>query len=204
MGHERCRCVVEFDPGDGRRQNVHTKKWTAADNRDKIEQRKAFGLNTEKNRAARGMANGPRRGRLTNVSEAEQREIEKYANDLNIPRDILSFNTGPCTSFDDESGLIHIRGDIFPSAFAENPNSILSAKCALAHEYYGHNLHHSRFNAGDWRDEFQASYRAALDSPGLTQEERSMLMLDAFDRARNAGKSVQLNSVARRLLYGTE
>ena len=26
--HERCRCTVEYDPGDGRRQNVHTKKWT--------------------------------------------------------------------------------------------------------------------------------------------------------------------------------
>ena len=25
--HERCRCVVEYDPGDGRRQNVHTKQW---------------------------------------------------------------------------------------------------------------------------------------------------------------------------------
>ena len=26
--HEYCRCTVEYDPGDGRRQNVHTKKWT--------------------------------------------------------------------------------------------------------------------------------------------------------------------------------
>ena len=25
--HERCRCTVEYDPGDGRAQNVHTKKW---------------------------------------------------------------------------------------------------------------------------------------------------------------------------------
>lgn len=26
--HERCRCMVEFFPGDGRRQNVHSKKWS--------------------------------------------------------------------------------------------------------------------------------------------------------------------------------
>lgn len=25
--HENCRCIVEYDPGDGRRQNVHSKKW---------------------------------------------------------------------------------------------------------------------------------------------------------------------------------
>lgn len=26
--HENCRCIVEYDPGDGKRQNVHTKLWT--------------------------------------------------------------------------------------------------------------------------------------------------------------------------------
>ena len=25
--HENCRCTVEYDPGDGRRQNVHSKEW---------------------------------------------------------------------------------------------------------------------------------------------------------------------------------
>lgn len=25
--HERCRCTVDYDPGTGRRQNVHTKQW---------------------------------------------------------------------------------------------------------------------------------------------------------------------------------
>lgn len=26
--HRNCRCTVEYDPGTGRRQNVHTKRWT--------------------------------------------------------------------------------------------------------------------------------------------------------------------------------
>lgn len=26
--HDNCRCVVEYKPGDGRKQNVHTKAWT--------------------------------------------------------------------------------------------------------------------------------------------------------------------------------
>ena len=38
--HERCRCSVEYDPGSGRRQNVHTKQWTEPDERDMIEARK--------------------------------------------------------------------------------------------------------------------------------------------------------------------
>lgn len=36
--HRDCRCVVEYDPGDGRRQNAHTKTWSQADDhRKKIE-----------------------------------------------------------------------------------------------------------------------------------------------------------------------
>lgn len=29
--HANCRCVVEYEPGDGKRQNVHTKKWYKPD-----------------------------------------------------------------------------------------------------------------------------------------------------------------------------
>ena len=42
--HEYCRCTVEYDPGDGRRQNVWSKQWTTASERDKIETRKTVGL----------------------------------------------------------------------------------------------------------------------------------------------------------------
>ena len=34
--HERCRCVVDYDPGDGRRQNVHSKRWTKTGGNDII------------------------------------------------------------------------------------------------------------------------------------------------------------------------
>lgn len=44
--HENCRCVVEYDPGDGRRQNAHTKKWTEPGERDIIEDRKRAGLDS--------------------------------------------------------------------------------------------------------------------------------------------------------------
>lgn len=39
--HRFCRCTVEYVPGDGRRQNVHTKKWTD-EKHEQIDKRKAF------------------------------------------------------------------------------------------------------------------------------------------------------------------
>lgn len=38
--HERCRCKVEYDPGDGRRQNVWDKKWT--EDEEALQTRKEF------------------------------------------------------------------------------------------------------------------------------------------------------------------
>lgn len=41
--HERCRCLVEYDPGTGRRQNVHTKRWAEDAEPEKIALRKQVG-----------------------------------------------------------------------------------------------------------------------------------------------------------------
>lgn len=40
--HKRCRCVVEYDPGTGRRQNVHSKQWTTAEKQRIIDAEKLF------------------------------------------------------------------------------------------------------------------------------------------------------------------
>lgn len=42
--HENCRCTVEYDPGSGKRQNVHTKGWTESTEDAKIEARKILAL----------------------------------------------------------------------------------------------------------------------------------------------------------------
>ena len=60
----------------------------------------------------------------------------------------------------------------------------------------------SQFRIGDWRDEFRASYSAAIYAPGLTELERRMLMLDAYDRAKEAGVTVKYNQKAGRIIYG--
>lgn len=37
--HRYCRCTVEYDPRDGKRQNVHTKEWRNTTRRDKIKEK---------------------------------------------------------------------------------------------------------------------------------------------------------------------
>ena len=61
----------------------------------------------------------------------------------------------------------------------------------IAHEYYGHRRYqNTRLPKGEWRDEFIASYTAALEAPNLSAEDRQLLMRDALDRAKEAGVSV--------------
>lgn len=52
--HSNCRCTVEYDPGDGRRQSVWTKAWNTEEESAKIEERKRVGINklTETDRVA--------------------------------------------------------------------------------------------------------------------------------------------------------
>lgn len=45
--HQRCRCTVDYHPGDGKVQNVHSKLWRSEEERDKIEARKGVGTKTK-------------------------------------------------------------------------------------------------------------------------------------------------------------
>lgn len=42
--HANCRCLVEYDPADGKHQNVHSKRLTTSGESDTIEERRKFGL----------------------------------------------------------------------------------------------------------------------------------------------------------------
>lgn len=48
--HENCRCTVLYDPGDGRTQNVHTKRWTDSVGDGILEARKNYGVLSGDNR----------------------------------------------------------------------------------------------------------------------------------------------------------
>ncbi len=60
-----------------------------------------------------------------------------------------------------------------------------------------------RFNRGhSWNDEFRASYMAAKNAPNLSVMDRLYLILDAIERAKEAGVSILYNDFIRRCLYG--
>lgn len=42
--HRYCRCTVEYDPGNGKKQNVHNKKWIDPEKAGKIEKRKELSI----------------------------------------------------------------------------------------------------------------------------------------------------------------
>lgn len=42
--HRFCKCTVDYDPGTGKKQNVHTKEWINPQKDDRIESRKVIGL----------------------------------------------------------------------------------------------------------------------------------------------------------------
>ena len=84
------------------------------------------------------MANGMRQSPFAVLDDEQIGQIQQFATELEVPQEILSFNTGTQTGFVDGTNIIHIRGDIFPDESSLNNRDLLSAKAVLAHECYGH------------------------------------------------------------------
>ena len=151
----------------------------------------------------RGMSMGLRKPASHILTDDEIASIFADADDLCISRSILRMNEGARTGFVDYKQVINIRGDILPDEDSTIARDRMSVKAVLAHEYYGHFLNHpSEYDFGDWRDEFRASYDAAIKAPNLSDEDRAYLMIDAYDRAHEAGEFAEYDEAARRIIYG--
>lgn len=151
----------------------------------------------------RKMAMGLRQPASHILTDDEIESIKANAKALDIDESILRFNSGSATGFSDTRGVINIRGDILPDTSSKIARDCMSQRAVLAHEYYGHYLNHpSEFPIGDWQDEFRASYDAAVKAPNLTDEDRAYLMIDAYDRAHEAGQILNYDETARRIIYG--
>lgn len=152
---------------------------------------------------SRGLALSLRKPKTHILSEDEIQSVLEDAKVLGIDEKLLRFNKGSKTGFSDERGCINIRGDILPDPDGISARDRMSQRAVLAHEYYGHFLNHpSEYEMGDWRDEFRASYDAAIKAPNLTAEERRDLMIDAYDRLKEAGAFKGYDEIARRIIYG--
>ena len=137
------------------------------------------------------------------LTEEEITRLKEEALSIGIPLEKLLFNQGTQTGFRDRNAMIYVRGDVLPDLYSDIARDKMSSRAVLAHEYYGHCKNHpSQYEAGDWRDEFRASYDAAVHTPNLTDEERAQLMIDAYDRAKEAGEFIGYDETARRIIYG--
>ena len=150
-------------------------------------------------RSASGLRRSPALDLSSEDIECLKREIQTIGADESVFR----FNEGKRTGFSDRTGTINIRGDVFPDMNSTHPRDCMSERAVLAHEFYGHyTFAPSIFEADDWRDEFRASYVAAIRTPNLSDDDRRLLMLDAYERARETGRYYDYSEKAREIIYG--
>jgi hypothetical protein len=109
------------------------------------------------------------------------------------------------TAYYSDIDKVMVKGNVLPDlgSGSTHPRDLMSARAVLAHEYYGHRPYRgTSMPIGDWRDEFRASYMAAKNAPGLNYEDRRYLILDALERAKEAGVSIKYNDFIRMVLNG--
>lgn len=152
----------------------------------------------------RQMANGMRRSIFIPLTEEEKQFVIKEAETIGIDKKNLVFKENHATGYSDKYDIIFIGSDIFPSSDKSSHNrDNLSVRAVLAHEYYGHKANKgTKVSQGSWNDEFRASYQAAKNAPNLSDEDKYRLILDALDRAKEAGIIIKYNDFMRGILYG--
>jgi hypothetical protein len=151
------------------------------------------------NRSASGLRKRPLVILTTEDIEFLRDEIKTIGADETAFR----FNEGAKTGFSDDEGIINVRGDVHPDLNSTHPRDKMSQRAVLAHEYYGHYKYSpSQFKVGDWRDEFRASYVAAIVTPNLSSDDRRYLILDAYERAKEQGHYFSYSKKAREIIYG--
>ena len=124
---------------------------------------------------------------------------------INADISVFRFNEGPCTCYIDDADIIYVKGDVLPDeVYSIHPRDMMSARAVLAHEYYGHRTYRgTHLEQQAWNDEFRASYMAAKNAPGLSDQDRILLVMDAMERAKAAGVSIKWNNIMRRIVYGS-
>lgn len=204
--HNGCRCIIEYTNKKGEKTYSGSLKDSFGLKEKDAKELEYQALKRKRDNdiiKTRGMAYGQRSPVGHLLTPKEVKEVYKAAEELGIPAKMLRINSGPRTGYSDLYNVIYIRGDILPDLNSSMANDRMSIKAVLAHEYYGHKAFYpSKYEEGDWRDEFRASYVAALKAPNLSEAERADLIIDAYDRARNAGFYYEYSKAAKEILYG--
>ena len=206
--HPNCRCAVAYDEVSEPIITTETTEintpatnnpLTYESNRDIIE------TGGELVDITHEMAGGLRRSPFNILTDNEIEALKLDIAAIKADVSVFRFNAGHQTSYSDKFDEVRIRGDVFPDQNSLHPTDLMSARAVLAHEYYGHRPYKDakiKLTAGSWNDEFRASYMAAKNSPGLADDDRRYLILDALERAKRAGVGIKYNQFIRRMLYG--
>lgn len=158
----------------------------------------------ERNVSQRNMANGNRKSAKVKLSDNDKKHLLREIEAINADQSVFEFRDGYGSGYSDSRDIIYISSNILPSNDNSlHPRDLMSERAALAHEYYGHRANRGTdLEKGSWNDEFRASYMAAKNCPNLSDYDRMYLILDAIERAKEAGVSIKYNDFMRGVLYG--
>ena len=140
----------------------------------------------------RNYAMGLRTGKRK-ITEEEKAFIIKEINRINASEEsfYIDEDGNQNTHYSQKTDLVVVGSNVFPDL--ENPSNMtdkLSVACVLAHEYYGHRamreeyLNEDEDTTNTALDEFKASFLAYKNTPNLTNEEREMLLYQAYETAK--------------------
>jgi hypothetical protein len=161
-------------------------------------------IEDEREITQRDMASGLRKSSNIPLSQADKEHLLKEMNSIGADEDIFIFRDGYGSGYSESRDKVFISSNVFPSKDSSlHPRDLMSERAVLAHEYYGHRQYKgTKVAAGMWNDEFRASYMAAKNCPNLSDFDRRYLILDALERAKEAGVTVKYNKFMRRVIYG--
>lgn len=125
--HKHCRCLVEYDNGDGKRQNVHTKKWSKANESDKMKEKKTSGLSPDSDSIINGIK-----------EEISKQNIKKIAKRQDIHRVDTQL-------YKERKNRLEEKGEYGPSYITVSDNEIIS----LVEKYSGTGIIKYN-NRGEW------------------------------------------------------
>ena len=165
------------------------------------------------------MANGMRNISKTPLSASEIEYVKSEIQRIEADDSVFVFNdeehlaSSTCYNFAEDK--IYVTRNVFPDSKygSTHPRDLMSVGAVLAHEYYGHRPYReeylSDYEKGDdvhttpiWQDECRASINAAKTAHGLTDRDKSNLVMDAIYRAKEFGHLIEMDGFMKEVLYG--
>lgn len=165
------------------------------------------------------MSNGMRDVSRTPLTDEEIEYVKSEIRRIQADEKVFIFNDEDhitkSTCYGILEDKIYVTRNVFPDKKygSAHPRDLMSVRAVLAHEYYGHRYYRDEYlydiDRGDdnpttpyWEDECRASITAAKLAPGLTERDRSNLVLDAIYRAKEAGHLIEMDEFMKEVVYG--